>query len=256
MSDYSFLIDQMTWSFSRLQEFRKCPYGFFSKYLLEEDEDETFLASFGSFVHEIHRMVFCGLIDRRDAASYFLENMRSRVSGSPPSDKIFASYYRGAFDYFSHMPTFDGEVFGVEKEFFFDVAGHPFHGFVDLITRTDEGFVIYDHKARNLKPFSGKKKPTKTDLELVEYYRQLYLYALALYQQCGEYPKRLVFNCYKNRTMITQEFDEAALLETINWATGTIEEIRSCQSWPPDIDYFKCRHLCGLNDRCEYKELM
>ncbi len=256
MNDYSFLIDQMTWSFSRLQSFQKCPYGFFVRYILGEDEDETFLASFGTFVHEIHRMVFSGVIDRKDAQDYYLENFRDAVVGPPPSKEVFASYYHGGYDYFANMPKFDGEIVGIEKEFFYDVGGYPFHGFADLITRTDSGLIIFDHKARNLKPFSTRKKPTKTDIELSEYYRQLYLYAEAVNQEFGEYPAELVFNCYRNRTMIRQPFSQDALDEAVAWSTGMIQEIRSCRNWNPDIDFFKCRNLCGLNDRCEYMELM
>lgn len=256
MNDYSFLIDQMVWSFSRLQLFQKCPYGFYVHYILGEDEDDTFLASFGSFIHKIHQLVLTGELAREDAQAYFLANFRSEVPEPPPSKEVFSSYYRGAFNYLASIPQFDGEIVGVEKEFFFDVGGYPFHGFADLITRTDAGLMVVDHKSRNLKPFSNRKKPTKTDQELTEYFRQLYLYALAVKQEFGEYPAVLAFNCYRERMLITQEFNENAMDEAVDWATGMIREIRSCRNWNPDIDFFKCRNLCGLNDRCDYKDLM
>lgn len=256
MNDYSFLIDQMVWSYSRLQSFQKCPHGFYVHYILEEDEDSTFLASFGSFVHEILELVLTGFLDRKDAAAYFIENFRDRVPESPPSKEVFSSYYKGAYNFLSSIPKFDGEIVGVEKELFFFIRGYKFHGFADLVTRTDSGLIIYDHKARNLKPFSGRKKPTKTDIELSEYYRQLYLYAEALHQLYGEYPAKLVFNCYRSQTMISQDFDPAALEEANDWAENLIGQIRACTSWNPDIDYFKCRNLCGLGDRCDYRELM
>ena len=256
MNAYSFLIDQMVWSFSRLQTFQKCPYGFYVHYILEEDEDNTFLASFGSFVHRIHELVLTGQLGRSHAQEYFLTHFRQEVPEPPPSREVFSSYYRSTFDYLAAIPAFDGEIVGVEQEFFFDVGGHPFHGFADLVTKTPNGLVIYDHKARNLKPFSNRRKPTKTDIELKEYFRQLYLYALAIRQAYGEYPAELVFNCYRERLMIRQKFDEGALGEAVAWATDLIGQIRSCESWKPDIDFFKCRNLCGLNDRCDYKDLM
>lgn len=256
MDDYSFLIDQMVWSFSRLQSFQKCPYGFYVHYILEEDEDSTFLASFGIFVHRIFELVLTGALDRRDAASYFLENFKENVPEPPPSSEVFASYYRGTYNSLLSIPRFDGEIVGVEKEVFFDVRGYPFHGYIDLVTKTDSGLVITDHKARNFKPFSNRKKPTKTDIELAEYYRQLYLYAEAIHQAYGEYPSELVFNCYRNGTRIVQKFSMDALTEAEDWAENLIREIRSCRNWNPDIDYFKCRNLCGLGDRCDYRELM
>lgn len=255
INDYSFLIDSMTWSYSRIQAFQKCPYSFFVRYILGEDEDETFLASFGSFVHEIHRQVLTGVLPKEYAATYYLEHLHNEVFGSPPSAEVARNYIRGGYEYMSDFPSFDGEVVGVEKELFFYVEGYPFHGFADLITN-DDGLILFDHKARNLKPFSGRKKPTKTDVELAEYYRQLYLYAIGIKKEYGEYPKELVFNCYRNQTMIRQKFDNESLSEAVRWAVGLIEEIRGCQNWNPDIDFFKCRNLCGLNDRCDYYDLM
>ena len=154
------------------------------------------------------------------------------------------------------MPWLPGEIVGIEKEFYFDVLGHPFHGFADLITRENDGLVIYDHKAKALKPYSGRKKPTKTDLELSEYARQLYLYAEATKQSLGEYPKYLVFNCYRVQNFVRLDFDSRNLDETLRWADEMIQKIRTFDAWKPDIDYFKCRNLCGLNDRCDYYELM
>ena len=253
--NYSFQIDQMVWSYSRLQSFLKCPYCFFVHYITGEDEDDTFLASYGSFVHQIHQLVFSGFLKRSDAADYYLENFEDFVHGGIPKE-IFTPYYRGAYEYFKDMPKFPGEIVGIETEFNFDIKGNPFHGYTDLITREDDGLVLYDHKAKNLKPYSNRKKPTKTDIELDEYSRQLYLYAEAIKQNLGEYPVRLVFNCYRNQTQIKQDFCEDKLHATLNWAHDLIHTIRDYEDWKPDIDFFKCRYLCGLNERCDYYDLM
>ena len=254
MNDYSFLIDSMTWSYSRLQSFGKCPYGFFVHYILGEEEEPTFLASYGSFVHKIHQLVLTGVLPKTDAASYFLENFRSEVCGTPPSPEVARNYLRDGYEYMSSFPSF-GKVLDVEKELSFEIDGYPFTGFTDLVTE-DNGLVIYDHKARNLKPFSGRKKSTKTDLELSDYFRQLYLYSEGIAQTYGEYPKELVFNCYRSRTMIRQPFDPEQLEIAKAWASGLIQEIRSVSDWNPDMDFFKCKYLCGLYDRCDYYELM
>ena len=253
--NYSFQIDQMTWSYSRIQSFLKCPYCFFVHYILGEEEDDTFLASYGSFVHQIHQLVFSGFLKRNEAAEYYLENFDDFVHGGIPRE-IFTPYYRGAYEYFNDMPQFPGEIIGIEKEFNFDIKGHPFHGFADLITREKDGIVLYDHKAKNLKPYSNRKKPTKTDIELDEYSRQLYLYAEAIKQEFGEYPVRLIFNCYRNRSQIKLDFHEDKLYNILCWADDTIHYIRDYDKWNPDIDFFKCKYLCGLNDRCDYYDLM
>lgn len=253
--NYSFQINQMTWSYSRLQSFLKCPHGFFVHYITGEEEDDTFLASYGSFVHQIHQLVFSGYLKRDEAAIYYLENFGDFVHGGITKE-IFSSYYKGAYEYFKNMPKFDGQIVGVEKEFRFDVLGYPFVGYADLITREEDGLVLYDHKAKILKPYSGRKKPTKTDLELDEYSRQLYLYAHAMHEEYGEYPKQMVFNCYRNRTLIKMDFHEDKLHNTLCWCDDLIHKIRDYDKWNPDIDFFKCKYLCGLNERCDYHDLM
>lgn len=252
MSDFSIIIDGMTWSYSRLKSFLKCPYGFFIHYILGDEEEPTFLSSYGSFIHEIHEKVFKGEISKQDAPVYYLEHFNDSVTGAPPKG-TFQGYYRGALDYMSNFPKFEGKIVSVEEHFDFDINGYKFTGFSDLITRTDKGLVLYDHKAKALKPFSGKAKPTKTDIELTEYYRQLYLYAYAIKQKYGEYPCELVFNCYKSRSMVRTPFVENDMQEALDWACGVIEKIRGTAEWLPDIDYFTCNHLCGMNEQCDFK---
>lgn len=254
MADYSFLIDSMTWSYSRLQSFEKCPYGFFVHYILGEEEDPTFLASYGSFVHKIHQLVLTGALPKEDAAVYYLEHFRDEVRGTPPTPKVAKSYLRDGYEYMSAFPDF-GKVLGVEKELEFEIEGFRFQGIADLIVE-ENGLVVVDHKAKVLAPFSGRKKPTKTDLELLSYLRQLYLYADGIAQEYGEYPKELVFNCYRERRLVRTPFDPEQLEITKAWAVDLIQKIRSGQDWVPDMDFFKCHNLCGLNDRCDYYELM
>ena len=256
MENYSLILDQERWSYSRIQQFDKCPHSFFKHYICREDEDDTFLASYGTFIHQIHEMVFGKLLEKEDAPGFYLEYFDDYVIGRPPSPEIYRSYFRGGYEYFQNFPVFNGEVFKVEDDLEWDVLGNPFHGFADLIMKEDSGLVLYDHKAKGLKPYSGRKKPTKTDLELDDYSRQLYLYAEAIKQKYGEYPVRMVFNCYRIQQMIELNFYAEKLNEVLRWADERIKEIRRCIDWKPDIEFFKCRNLCGLNERCDYYDLM
>lgn len=255
VSDFSFLISNMTWSYSRLKVFETCPYGFFLKYILEEDEDDTFLASYGRFVHEIHEKVYKGVLRRSDAAAYYLENFHSSVAWPPPSAEVLASYYRNGYTYFQNMFIPKGEITAVEQKVSFSVHGLPFRGAIDLITKTKEGLAITDHKARRLKPYSGRKKPTKADQELDDYFRQLYLYAEAVHQNYGVYPSLLNFNCYRNQVTISKRFAKKELDQVLSWAANLASQIMAQENWLPDIDYFKCKNLCGLGS-CDYRELM
>lgn len=256
MNDYSLILDEMTWSYSRLKSFQKCPYGFFVHYILGEDEEDTFLSSYGSFIHEIHELVFNGILKKEEAATYYLEHFKDYVIGTPPP-KVFSSYYHGGYNYMENFPEFDGDVFAVEKNFEFSLRGCKFVGITDLITKTDRGLILYDHKAKALKPFSGKKKPIKTDVELEDYNKQLYLYAYAMKQVLGEYPVELVFNCYRIQKMVRTPFDEYKMCEALDWVIDSIEKIKRTDEWLPEIDFFGCRYLCGLTgEKCDFREIM
>ena len=112
--NYSFQIDQMTWSYSRIQSFLKCPHSFFVHYITGEEEDDTFLASFGSFVHEIHQLVLTGQMKASDASMYYLANLHDKVSGPPPSPEIAKHYIRDGYEYMEHFPRFGDRIVAVE----------------------------------------------------------------------------------------------------------------------------------------------
>ena len=54
---------------------------------------------------------------------------------------------------------------------------------------------------------------------------QLYLYAYAVKQKYGKYPKALCFNCFRNNTFNEEPFDEQKCEEAINKITDLIEQI-------------------------------
>lgn len=115
--------------------------------------------------------------------------------------------------------------------------------------------MILDNKSRDLKPRSLRKKPTKSDGELDSYLRQLYLYSVPIKDLFDTYPDRLEFNCFRTGQLISEPFQEKALGTTKEWALQTIEKITENDDWSPQMDYWKCRYLCDLNQHCEYYQM-
>lgn len=56
MSEYNFLIDNMIWSFSRLNSFCICKYEWYLQYIEEAEGTNNFYAEFGKFCHKILEM--------------------------------------------------------------------------------------------------------------------------------------------------------------------------------------------------------
>jgi len=249
-------VRNMVWSYSRLKSFEDCKYRWFLKYIAREDADtELFFASFGKFVHGILSRIYAGEITEQEALMLYLTSFREEVVGKASSDKVYSSYLEDGKNAVLSPKRFCGSVVSVENRFALSVAGFPFIGFIDLLMEEDGEYIITDHKSRTLQKKSGRANPTKNDLLVDEFFRQLYLYAEAVYQKYGKYPKRLILNCFRNGVVIEEEFDKDKLKEAVSWATGIIEEIAKTEDFSPSLDYFRCQYLCEMRDKCEYYEL-
>jgi len=238
-----------------LSAFETCPYRFYLKYLHGCEEKPKFFSQYGEFVHQIHQLVFNSELPKKYAAQYYVRHFMERVTEKAPTQQVFLSYFRGGLSYFEDMPEFEGSPLGIEKEFRFEIDGFPFIGYADYLTKSD-GIILYDHKARALKPRSNRKKPTLSDKELDQYFRQLYLYSIPIKELYGEYPRELVFNCYRTKCFIREPFDIEKLDAAKDWAVGSIRKIISTEDWPPSIEAFRCRNLCGIEDDCCYYDFL
>lgn len=255
MSKYSYLISQMTWSYSRLKCFEDCPYRFLLNYIYPSDEAPMFYAEYGSLVHELLAGYYAGMIRKERLVQMFVSGFVLRIRGRV-SPEISRKFFDQGVACMERVQPCPYEIAGVEQEIRFTIDGYHFTGFVDLLIRKpDGGFVIVDHKSRLLKQRSNRKKPTRYDSELDEYLRQLYLYAVWVEQRYGVLPDELVFHCYRSGEVIRQPFDKAAYEEAKAWAVGMIHQIEAAEDYDPHIDFFSCRYLCGVHEDCIYSEL-
>ena len=242
----------MTWSYSRLTCFERCPYEFFLHYILSLPEESMFYSSFGSFIHHIYAEVYSGRLTPEDAVPYYIACYRRHVTPRPPSEKIGQSFFSQGLEAVRNLYIPPG-ITEVEYHCNFTVGKYPFTGFIDVAFRDEQGdLCIADHKSHPLRPRSARAKPTKGDEELDAYLRQLYLYSEAWRQLRGETPKYLLFNCYRTGTLIREPWREEKHQQALDWAASTVEKITSNTNWPPAVDFFQCNQLCGCHHNCEY----
>ena len=145
------------------------------------------------------------------------------------------------------------DVLGVEQQVSFEFAGRPWTGFIDLISEEDGKLIITDHKSRTLKPRSNRASPTKSDLELDSYYKQLYVYSAPVKELYGKYPDALEFNCFRSQTMIQEPFREDKFHRMEQWSKKEIEKIIVNDDWEARPDYWRCHYLCDVSGDCEYR---
>lgn len=249
---YKPLIEDMTWSYSRVSSFDDCPYKWFMRYIGGEKETPMFYSSYGKFMHELLAEHYSDGVSPETLKMKFLFGFRDRVRGDRPSDRIVTNYVESGVRYFESFEPLPYEPIATEKFVVFTVGDHPFIGYIDLLAREGDTLVVADHKSRKLSPRSKRKKPTAKDAELDEMLRQLYLYAEAVKQELGVFPTKLVFNCFREGKVVEEPFDPDAHKRTLDWALETIERIENAESFPPHPDFFRCRNLCGLHDECVY----
>lgn len=253
---YRPLIEDMTWSYSRITCFDDCPYRWFMKYILGTKEEPRFYASYGSFMHKLHERYYKGEITKEEMKTKFLFDFSSQVAGRRPSERTVASYIDKGVNYLDNFKELPYELVAAEDTIHFNLDGIPFIAIVDYVGKDENGFIVVDNKSRELKPRSNRKKPTKNDLEIDEMLKQLYIYAEAIKSKYGEYPTRLCFNCFKNQQFIEEQFDEEKCKETAEWVKKKIASIESSESgdFYPNVEFFGCYYLCGYSDECCYWE--
>jgi hypothetical protein len=251
---YDFIIKDMRWSYSRINAFQECRYAWFLKYIKEVPNKQLFFSNYGKFMHKILEMYFTGLLKKEELSEFYISNFFLSVSGKAPNLNVFNSYFEAGLDYLYNFEFPIKNISSIEKEINFKIGDFDFLGYIDVIA--DNGKIILDHKSKDLKPRSGKKKPLKSDLELDKYLKQLYLYAIATKEIYGEYPQKLIFNCFKLDELISEDFDEGKIEEIKQWILSEIDIITNNDDWKPTLNYWRCNYLCDVCDSCEYKEML
>ncbi|MBP5462717.1 MAG: PD-(D/E)XK nuclease family protein [Lachnospiraceae bacterium] len=255
---YKPLVEDMTWSYSRIECFNDCPYRFFLKYIRHCDEKPQFYSSYGSFMHKLLEQYYRGELTKEEMQTKFLFDFSKEVQGIRPQESTVRKYIEAGIEYLRGFNPLPFKMIDVEKEVRFEIGGRPFVGFIDYIGEKDGELYIVDNKSRDLKPRSGKAKQTAKDKELDEMLKQLYVYAAAVKQEYGRFPKYLCFNCFKTNTFIEEEFNENKFTETIEWITKSIEDIVDSadnEDFYPNVEFFGCYYICGVSDDCLFWEM-
>ncbi len=254
---YDLTIDAMEWSYSRLSAFEDCPYLWLQRYIYKIPCKSKFFAQYGSLMHAIIQQYLTGALQKEVLVSYFLSHFIADITAKAPSHKLYMNYLEQGRQYLKTLSFPARKIIKVEDKLQFQFAGHPFIGFLDLLSEDENGkLYITDHKSRALKPRSGRKKPTLGDVELDKYLRQLYIYASAVYQLYGRYPDYLEFNCFRTGVWICEPFQKERMEEVETWAAKLIDRITATNDWYPNLDFWFCKHLCDVSSECEYAEFL
>lgn len=245
---YDYLISLMTWSYSRLCAFEDCKYRFFLRYINEEEETPKFFAEYGKLIHSAAERFLSGEITREEAVMEYLAGF-ALIEPRAPNANIQSNYFSQGLNYLKSASPCDGNIV-TEKELRFEIGDYPFVGYADIVLWNKEknNYKIQDIKTRILTP--------KNAVIFNKYMRQLYLYSVGLHKEYNQYPTELQFNCFRDGTLPSKEFDVSQIEPIKNWAVETIHKIENETDWSPTVNWFYCKYICGLSHVCEYYSLL
>ena len=247
------VLDDMVWSFSRLNAFHTCKRMFYKTYILGDETEDNFFAQYGSFVHGILEKYSKGELELFDLVDYYKKNFDEYITEEAPPNNyvdLHDQYYKKGLRYLENFQGFQDEAIGTEQKIDIELELSnmtiKFIGYIDRLSKTEDGeYKILDHKS---------KSAFKSDKELKEYLRQLYLYSLYVKKVYEKYPKILEFNMFKENDTVTCEFSENDLEESLKWVEDTINSIYEEEDFLPKSedpynDFF-CRYICGYKGLC------
>ena len=253
--NYEPLLRDMTWSFSRLRLYRQCPHAWWLHYLMQEEDEEQFYSSFGSFCHDLIARFYTGELEKEELLPEFLQGFPYRVIGQRPSPEIERKYLDQGARYFETFETFPLETLLVEKQVNFTIDNVKFTGIIDYLGRNEDGkLVLVDHKSSDLKPRAKNGKVRASDRKLDETLRQLYFYSTWIAEEYGEMPEELWLNCFRTGALIREPFLDAAYDESVFWAGETLGKIFTEADFLPEDDFYYCKWVCGVHKACDLYE--
>lgn len=242
------MIEKKTYSFSRLSMWDGCKLSFRYKYVDKIEGHDNWFSAFGTLAHEIFEKVDRGEMKPEDAWTYWTSKYPELVLRDHPHTFGWQNKWYDQTSYF--FLSFKGwrtPARKIEEYIEIDRGDYILRGYIDRASLDNDGWVITDHKSSN--PFSVE--------DLLKKRRQLYLYAEAIRQTEGEFPKRLVFNFFRKKQFLVIDFNEAEFYEAWAWADATVREIENAEKDPsfdyyPTVSPFFCKNICDFRAICPH----
>ena len=243
------MVNDMVWSFSRLSSFNTCKMMWYLTYIRNCERRDNFFSQYGTFSHEVFEKYNKGELELFDIPDFICYNYDKNITiPAPPNNYVdLGEKYRfRLMEYFSNFNGWNDKTVGTEKEveFTLNLCGmdRKFTGFIDRLSIDNDGnYIVTDYKSR------GK---FKSENEIEEYLHQPYLYSIAVKEEYGKYPKKLVFELFKENITCERNFTIKGLNKAKKWAECVIKNIYDEVEFPPNYSEFFCNYICSCAESC------
>jgi hypothetical protein len=244
-------LNEMVWSFSRVNSFEQCPLGWWYNYHLKINRHVgNAFSDFGTLCHGIieRQMIFrlngCPTMSNERMREEFQNGFYQMKWGKFPSSDMKRSYLYDGINYFTNWDSFkDYDVKAVEHFVNFQIDGYNCLGGMDLLLEKDGELYLIDHKGT--KPYEGEKREKMM--------KQLYFYCPAIKKEFGKYPDHLGWNFFRKNKLDIMDLDLEKYAETVSWFKETVELLKNTKGFPAKPDPFFCNRICSHRLTCPEK---
>lgn len=261
-ADYSFIIDNIRFSYSSVSTFGTCPYAWKLTYIDAKSREPNFYSDYGLLIHDCFERYFLGEVDYYDLAEYFINNFDVFVVTPPPPYPMgMVEKYRDAGIKFFSEFVFnkqDYEIIDVESVCDFEIAkGIYFTGRPDLVLRNKKSGknILFDYKSSSVFRTSKFGVETRDDKKISGYHRQMFLYTKALREAKGINIDEITLWFTRPDKQVTTPWSKRKEDAAVKWAVTEINKIKNAVDFPYDNSnkYF-CDNLCGVRSHCAYRQ--
>ena len=257
MSDYDFILDGITYSFSSIGTYDNCPYCFKLSYIdIEDGRVDNAFGEFGLLMHDCLEKYLKKEVDAWDLPIYYEENYYNFVKTPFPPYPVGMGerYYQ---DGLSFVEGFD---FNVDDYEIINIEGFVKHAYrgIDLVIKPD---AVLKHKETgeiSLVDFKTSRlyNNSRDTKKVNGYLKQLHFYAYILWLKESIEIDKIVIWYIRNQEIREYPVDQDKILETMDWIEDTVGKIKREKEWNPNKSkenkYF-CDHICSYRAICARK---
>ena len=81
---YIDILDNMNWSFSRLNSFYSCKRNWYYNYIMKKESSDNFFSQYGTFAHKIFEYYNKGKMELFEMSKYYSDNFNNEITMDAP----------------------------------------------------------------------------------------------------------------------------------------------------------------------------
>jgi len=252
--DFSFVTDNLTYSYSNFSSFDTCRLGWKLNYIDKKERLGNFFSDFGSFIHKLLEEYFGGTLDIEDMIEYYEKNYSLNVTTAPPPfpKGMGERYYQSGLDFFGNFVSYgvkreNYEVLGIE------ISVYTSYDDISLVVKPD--LVLLNKKTGKVTLLDYKTSKFSEE-KLEGYKNQLYLYAYFLWAEKHIEVDKIIVWFIRDQKLCEIENNPLEVQKTLDWLKDTRNKISEETEWAPNLskenEYF-CYNLCSVKNDCPFR---